>query len=130
MSRFVLAEDYLRAQAGRDLLRTEVETALAGRHALLLPTLPIVAPRLGEPVVSIAGATESVRNVTLRLTQLFDLTGHPAISVPCGRGEAGLPVGAQLVGHLRQTRELLRVAGVCERVWAPEGGPPAGGHER
>ena len=118
MSRFVLAEDYLRAQTGRDVLRAEVEGALAGRHALLLPTLPIVAPRLGEPLVRLGGTAESVRNVTLRLTQLFDLTGHPAITLPCGRGDAGLPVGAQLVGHLRQTRDLLRVAGACERVWA------------
>jgi aspartyl-tRNA(Asn)/glutamyl-tRNA(Gln) amidotransferase subunit A len=122
MSRFILAEDYLRAQRGRDVLRAEVESALLGRHALLLPTLPIVAPRLGEPLVRIAGVAESVRNVTLRLTQLFDLTGHPAVSLPCGRGEGGLPVGAQLVGHLRQTRELLRVAGACERVWAWGGG--------
>jgi aspartyl-tRNA(Asn)/glutamyl-tRNA(Gln) amidotransferase subunit A len=117
MSRYLLAEDYLRAQTGRDVLRAEVDAALAGRHALLLPTLPIVAPRIGDPVVRLGGATESVRNVTLRLTQLFDLTGHPAVSLPCGRGDAGLPVGAQLVGHLRQTRELLRVAGCCERIW-------------
>jgi aspartyl-tRNA(Asn)/glutamyl-tRNA(Gln) amidotransferase subunit A len=117
MSRYVLAEDYLRAQAGRDVLRAEVDAALAGRHALLLPTLPIVAPRLGQSTVRLGAATESVRNVTLRLTQLFDVTGHPAISLPCGHGDAGLPVGAQLVGHHRQTRELLRAAGVCERIW-------------
>ena len=117
MSRYVPAEDYLRAQKGRSVLRAEVDAALSGRQALLLPTLPIVAPRLGVPTVNLGGSTESVRNVTLRLTQLFDLTGHPAISLPCGRGDAGLPVGAQLVGHLRQTRELLRVAGACERLW-------------
>ena len=100
------------------MLRAEVDAALAGRHALLLPTLPIVAPRLGEPMVSIGDKPESVRNLTLRLTQLFNLTGHPAMSLPCGPADGGLPVGAQLVGRLRQTRDLLRVAAVCERAWA------------
>ena len=118
MSRYVPAEDYLRAQAGRAVLRAEVDAALAGRHALLLPTLPIVAPVIGEPTVRVGATTESVRNITLRLTQTFNLTGHPAISVPCGASAAGLPVGAQLVGRCRQTRDLLRVAGACERVLA------------
>ena len=116
MSRYVLAEDYLRAQRGRDVLRHEVDVALAGRHALLLPTLPVVAPEIGEPMVRLGAVVDSVRNATLRLTQLFDLTGHPAISLPCGTSD-GLPVGAQLVGRLRQTRDLLKVAAGCERVW-------------
>jgi aspartyl-tRNA(Asn)/glutamyl-tRNA(Gln) amidotransferase subunit A len=117
MSRYVLGEDYLRAQHGRDVLRREVDAALSGRHALLLPTLPVVATKLGEPTVRMGVVTDSVRNATLRLTQLFDLTGHPAISVPCGRSPEGLPVGAQLVGRLRQTRDLLRVAAACEGVF-------------
>jgi aspartyl-tRNA(Asn)/glutamyl-tRNA(Gln) amidotransferase subunit A len=118
MSRFVLAEDYLRAQVGRDVLRAEVDEVLRGRQALLLPTLPIVAPRIGEATVPIRGKPETVRNLTLRLTQLFNLTGHPAVSLPCGPPDGGLPVGAQLVGRLRHTRDLLRVAAVCERTWA------------
>lgn len=117
MCRYLPAEDYLRAQAGRRVLRAEVEAALRGRHALLLPTVPILAPPLGQSMVRVGTSDESVRNVTLRLTQLFNLTGHPAVSVPCGTNPAGLPVGAQLVGRLRQTRDLLRVAGCCERVW-------------
>jgi aspartyl-tRNA(Asn)/glutamyl-tRNA(Gln) amidotransferase subunit A len=117
MCRYVTGEDYLRAQAGRRVLRAEVEAALRGRHALLLPTLPIVAPPLGQATVRVGSADESVRTVTLRLTQLFNLTGHPAISVPCGTGATGLPVGAQFVGRLRQTRDLLRVAACCENVW-------------
>lgn len=116
MARYVPAEDYVRAQQGRVVLRAEVDAALAGRHALLLPTLPIVAPRVGQTSVRIGTSTESVRNLMLRLTQAFNLTGHPAVSVPCGRSPAGLPIGAQLVGRCLQTRELLRTAGSCERV--------------
>ena len=39
-----------------------------------------------------------MRNITLRLTQPFNISGHPAITLPCGRTRDGLPVGAQLVG--------------------------------
>src|SRR6185503_4437809 len=93
--RYVLAEDYLRALRCRDVLRTEVSKALEGRDALLLPTLAVPATPLGAATVRAGGADEPIRNVMLRLTQLFNLTGHPAISVPCGVTRAGLPIGAQ-----------------------------------
>lgn len=121
MCRYLPAEDYLRAQAGRRALRAEVDAALDGRHALLLPALAITAPPLGAPVVRVGTIDAPVRNITLRLTQLFNLTGHPAVSLPCGVSAAGLPVGAQLVGRLHQARDLLRVAGCCERVWLGSG---------
>ena len=84
MGRYVLAEDYVRALAGRDVLRREVDAALAGHDALVLPTLPIPAPPIGADTVQVGATTEPVRNIMLRLTQLFNLTGHPAISLPCG----------------------------------------------
>ena len=113
MGRYVLAEDYQRAQAGCLHLRASVDQALEGRSALVLPTLPIPAPPLGVADMTVNGRTESVRNLTLRLTQLFNLTGHPAISLPTGRAGA-LPCGLQLVGHRGATRDLLRTARACE----------------
>jgi Asp-tRNA(Asn)/Glu-tRNA(Gln) amidotransferase A subunit family amidase len=50
----------------------------------------------------------------LRLTQLFNVTGHPAISLPSGRTAAGLPCSIQLVGRRMQTDALLQVALACE----------------
>jgi len=52
----------------------------------------------------------------LRLTQLFNLTGHPAISMPIGDTAAGLPCGLQLVGRLHDTEGLLATAAACEPV--------------
>ena len=52
----------------------------------------------------------------LRLTQLFNATGHPAVSIPCGTTPDGLPVGLQLVGRRHQTDQLLAVAEACEAV--------------
>jgi len=116
MARYVLAEDYTRALEGREVLRREVDAALSGYDALLLPTVPIPAPPLGAGTVDIGGTKEPVRNATLRLTQLFNLTGHPAISLPCGKTSAGLPCGLQLVGTRGQTDQLLHVAAGVERT--------------
>src|SRR5262249_23707101 len=48
MGRYILAEDYVRALAGRDLLRREVDAALAQHDALILPTLAILPPLIGQ----------------------------------------------------------------------------------
>jgi aspartyl-tRNA(Asn)/glutamyl-tRNA(Gln) amidotransferase subunit A len=115
LGRYVLAEDYVRALAGRDALRREVDAALSGHEALALPSLAIPAPSLGLTSIRIGSVDAPIRNVMLRLTQLFNLTGHPAVSIPCGRTSAGLPVGLQLVGRRGETETLLRVALGCER---------------
>jgi aspartyl-tRNA(Asn)/glutamyl-tRNA(Gln) amidotransferase subunit A len=116
MGRYVLGEDYARASLGREVLTREVETLLRGADALVLPTLPVTMPGLGESRVTVAGRTEGVRNITLRLTQLFDVTGHPAISLPIGDAAPGLPAGLQLVGRRDETAGLLAVARACETV--------------
>jgi aspartyl-tRNA(Asn)/glutamyl-tRNA(Gln) amidotransferase subunit A len=116
MGRYVLAEDYVRAQLGREVLRREVDAALGAYDALLLPSLPIPAPLFGVESIRIGQRDEPVRNLMLRLTQLFNLTGHPAISVPCGRTSGGLPCGLQLVGARGQTDGLLGVALACEPI--------------
>ena len=52
----------------------------------------------------------------LRLTQPFNLTGHPALVLPCGIGEGDLPVSLQLVGHHAGTTALLDVAAGVEHA--------------
>jgi aspartyl-tRNA(Asn)/glutamyl-tRNA(Gln) amidotransferase subunit A len=114
MGRYVLAEDYVRARTARGVLRGEVDAALAGCDALALPTLPIPAPPVGAAAVDVAGTPQGVRQMMLRLTQLFNLTGHPAISLPAGHTAGGLPCGLQLVGRLGDTEGLLEAASACE----------------
>ena len=119
MGRYILAEDYVRALRGRQVLIDEVDAALAGRDALLLPSLAVPATRLGAASVKVSGGEEPVRNITLRLTQLFNITGHPAISIPCGMTAEGLPIGAQLAGARHDTHALLQVAACAERYFGP-----------
>jgi aspartyl-tRNA(Asn)/glutamyl-tRNA(Gln) amidotransferase subunit A len=98
----------------RGTLRADVDAALLNCDALILPTLPIPAPRIGVSTVEVDGGEQMVRPMMLRLTQLFNLTGHPAISLPCGNTDDGLPCGIQLVGRRHGTVELLRTALTCE----------------
>ena len=116
MGRHVLAEDYVRALRGREVIRREVDRALGDVDALLLPALAIEAPPLGAATVPVTGGEEPVRTAMLRCTQPFNLSGHPAISLPCGTTPAGLPVGLQIVGHHGRTPDLLRIARVVERA--------------
>ncbi len=115
MGRNILAEDYVRALRGRSVLRHEVDRALEEVDGLILPSLSIEAPPLGAGTVPVRGGQEPVRAAMLRCTQLFNLTGHPAISVPCGASRAGLPIGLQIVGHHNRTADLLRVARTIEQ---------------
>jgi len=112
--RYLLAEDYVRARQGCAALRQAVDAALTGCDALMLPALAIPAPQLGATTVRIGGRDEPVRNMMLRLTQAFNISGHPAMTIPCGTTRAGFPIGVQLVGHLHHTQALLRVAAALE----------------
>lgn len=121
MGRYVLAEDYSRAQVGAEVLRREVDAALDGLDGLVLPTVPITAQPIGSTGLTIGDRSYPVRALMLRLTQLFDITGHPAISVPCGRSRDNLPVGLQLVGRHGRTEDLLTLAATCEDVIGQRG---------
>ena len=109
----VSAVDYIGAFEARERLIRAVDAALDGCDALVLPTVAIVAPQLGLQDVTMSGGQQiPVRSAMLRLTQLFNVTGHPAISLPIPTN--GLPVGLQLVGRRYRTVDLLTVARTCE----------------
>ena len=121
-ARYVLAEDHVRALRGRDCLTADVDQALDHRDVLMLPTLAIPAPPLGAASVQVGDQRESVRNIMLRLTQLFNLTGHPALTLPIEPTPAGLPVGLQIVGRRGESRALIQVAASVEALLAARRG--------
>ena len=114
MGRGISQEDYMLALGARETLRNDVDAAFAECDALALPTLPIGAPKIGAEIVQVGPTEQPLRNVMLRLTQLFNITGHPAISIPCGVTRDGLPCGLQLVGPRGRTDQLVRTALACE----------------
>ena len=84
--------------------------------ALLVPTTPIVAPRLGEDSVAIKGRKHGTRALLLRLNRPANLAGVPAVSIPCGLTRGGLPVGIQFIGGLGEEHKLLGLASRFERA--------------
>jgi aspartyl-tRNA(Asn)/glutamyl-tRNA(Gln) amidotransferase subunit A len=139
IGRSALAGEYLTGLRYRGRFAAEVEALLAGRDALLLPTLPCVAPATGDRTVTIAGTEVGVQAALTRLPGPFNCSGSPVLSLPAGlarppgaplRGSpdpsGGLPVGVSLVGRIGGDRHLLRLAAWVETVAPPIGRPAIG----
>ncbi len=112
---------YLRAMRVRRRIRADLERALDGVDALVGPTSPEPAFRLGEKARDpLALYAVDVMTVAINLADL------PAVSLPCGFTGAGLPVGLQLVGARWSDPALLEVAAGFERALALPARRPAG----
>lgn len=102
---------YGRALKVRGKLSRELAAALGQVDAVLTPTAPGVAPQVGGTAADPVGAY--LADVA---TCLANLAGLPAITVPSGSGEEGLPLGAQLLGAAGADYRLLALAGSLERA--------------
>jgi aspartyl-tRNA(Asn)/glutamyl-tRNA(Gln) amidotransferase subunit A len=108
------ATAYLDALRVRRRLVREVDALLERVDVLALPTTPIVAPLIGRTFEPVVPGGPNPRALLTSLTSLFNATGLPAISVPCGVDGAGLPVGLQLVGRRWEDSVVLAVAAAFE----------------
>ncbi|MCJ7510706.1 MAG: aspartyl/glutamyl-tRNA amidotransferase subunit A [Dehalococcoidia bacterium] len=107
----IRAVDYLRGLEGLQQLRAEVAQQYAKIDVLVTPTTASTASRIEDELAA------SGREVHIhRLTCPFNLTGQPAISVPCGFDSQGLPVGLQIVGRAFDEETVLRVAHAYEQA--------------
>lgn len=102
--------EYALARRSGVEFRRQLEHLLANYDLLLIPATPIAAPPLEGP-----DAVEQARILT-RFTAPFNLSGLPAISIPCGFTESGLPIGLQLVARPWAEAMLLRAAEVYQAV--------------
>jgi aspartyl-tRNA(Asn)/glutamyl-tRNA(Gln) amidotransferase subunit A len=94
---------------------------------LLTPTVPVTAFKAGlDQPGTVAGKTTSYLSWT-PYTYVFNLTGQPAATVPCGFAADGLPVGLQIVGCWRDDATVLRAAAAFEsaRPWSDHRPPIA-----
>ena len=110
---------YVRAQKVRALLTQEFELAFKSFDVLIGPTMPVVPPKLGEKVTPLEDYLIDVNTVAA------NLTGLPAISVPCGF-VGGLPVGIQVIAPSFREDVLLQVARVMGKEHGVKLAPPAG----
>ncbi|NUL82530.1 MAG: Asp-tRNA(Asn)/Glu-tRNA(Gln) amidotransferase subunit GatA [Armatimonadetes bacterium] len=100
---------YLKAQQCRTLIRQDFDRAFEKYDALICPTSPTTAFKLGE---------FSDDPLALKLADVLtipvNLAGLPGISVPCGLDEAGLPIGLQIIGKAFDEATMFRIAASYE----------------
>ena len=105
---------YAKAQNLARVLRAAYDDALGNVDLLLMPTLPLKATLLPAPNASreeyVGRALEMIAN-----TGPFDVTGHPAITVPAGMS-GGLPVGMMLIGRHWEDATVLRAADAFQKL--------------
>ena len=113
-----------RALLARTQLFRKVQGWFDGFDVIVTPTLTRTAipieERLFEPIEIEGRKTDTVRKAWYPYTHPFNLTGHPAITLPCGFHSDGLPMAIQLVGRRGEDARLLRIAALFEqaRPWA------------
>jgi aspartyl-tRNA(Asn)/glutamyl-tRNA(Gln) amidotransferase subunit A len=111
----ITAADYINVMRARAALIRAMDASLADVDALVLPTTPIVAPRVdevGTPKEFMARNAMALRNTTI--ANFFDLT---AVSLPLPR-DGGLPTGLMLFARNGHDRRLLRIAAAVEKVFS------------
>jgi aspartyl-tRNA(Asn)/glutamyl-tRNA(Gln) amidotransferase subunit A len=102
---------YLKAQKVRTLLARDFEEAFKKVDAIVTPTSPTAAFKLGEKVDDpLAMYLADIYTVTA------DLAGIPGISVPCGETREKLPIGLQILGRHFDEATVLRVAHAFEQA--------------
>jgi aspartyl-tRNA(Asn)/glutamyl-tRNA(Gln) amidotransferase subunit A len=110
MGRLVPATSMVAAQRLRARLAVECAAALARVDALIVPSLATAAPRIGQRQVLVGEASIDIGIALSRNMMPFNLTGLPAIAVPCGRSRGGLPIGLQVAGPPFGESTVLRIA--------------------
>ena len=115
IGRFVSATDYVKAKQIRRILMTDVARAFETVDVILGPTLPLTAWSPDLENVEIAGVAESPLAASWRLSYLYNLTGLPALSLPCGFDADGMPIGLQIAAKPFDEMTVLRVAHAYER---------------
>lgn len=111
---FFSAPQYLAAQQARRKLIADYRRLWKAFDVLITPTSPVAAPPIGASSVSLGGQDRPLVRVFLDHTLPFNLTGQPALAIPCGFTSKTLPVGLQLVGRPFEEGTLLRLGAAFE----------------
>jgi len=116
-SHSITALDYLRALNRKNELFTDFEKVFESVDLIATPTTPDATKKIGEEEITIDGITDSTFNTMIRLPAVFNLTGQPALSIPCGINSNGLPIGLQLAGPAFGERKLIKAGFAYEQAY-------------
>ena len=112
--KMISAHEYVNAQRVRTLFRQAFDALWEEIDILATPTTPTAAPRLDDKNVRIGAGEEDTRMASTRLVRAINFLGEPALSMPCGKTAAGLPIGLQLISRPFTEPQLLRIARTIE----------------
>jgi len=107
--RMIMGHEYVNAQRLRTLFRREFDKLWKTVDVLVGPTTPMTAPLLDQTSVTIEGQEENVRMAATRTVRSINLLGEPALSIPCGMGSEGMPIGLQLIAAPFAEKMLIKV---------------------
>jgi len=125
------ATEYLHSQQLRALIQEDFRAAFERVQVVLSPTVPLVAPPIGHTLEPGGPLNVAPRSIANRTTVPCNLTGMPAISVPCGLSQPErLPVGLQIMGSAFAESIVLRVAAAYEAATEWHGQRPEIGSQR
>ena len=113
---FISAADYLLAQRARTAFTRQCRDLLRNVDLLAGPMEPVTAHRIGETEVRVGDTVLGSSPALTQYTRPFNLTGFPAITVPCGFGDGGMPIGLQLAGRPFDEETVLRAAHAYEQA--------------
>ncbi|MGH7389356.1 MAG: amidase [Candidatus Rokuibacteriota bacterium] len=108
--------DLVRAQRIRALLQREFREVMSRVDVVVSPNNPVPPPRIDQPMVAVRGQEIWVMALMPSLTIPHNLTGYPALTVPCGFASSGVPVGLQIVGRPFEEVTALRAAHEYEQA--------------
>jgi aspartyl-tRNA(Asn)/glutamyl-tRNA(Gln) amidotransferase subunit A len=111
----MVAAHYIKAQRIRRLVCRDFDVALKKVDALITPTLPITAPKVGENEVTVGTTKAALNDVCGRNMYPLTMSGLPAISLPCGFSQGGLPIGLQIIGRPFDESGIIRIANNYEK---------------
>ncbi|SDI57827.1 aspartyl-tRNA(Asn)/glutamyl-tRNA(Gln) amidotransferase subunit A [Aneurinibacillus migulanus] len=117
------AVDYLQSQQIRRQLKQDFQKAFEKVNVLITPTLPILPPKIGEEYADLNGEKVDLIDHIIRFTGPGNLTGLPALTVPCGFKE-GMPVGLQIIGPAFKEGTILNVGYAVEKTNPLKGKKP------
>ncbi len=112
--RTIAAHEYVNAQRLRTLYRQAFDSLWKQVDFLLTPTTPVTAPLLSEEQVQVGSYRMDVRLASTSLVRSLNLTGEPALSMPCGKDRSGLPVGLQVIAKPFAEARLLQFGRALE----------------
>ena len=121
----VTGADYARALRYLEQLRRQMAVVMESYDLILTPTMTVPAFPVGERPSTIGGREVDSDWAFNPFNFVFNMTGQPAATVPCGFSSDGLPIGLHLVGRLGDEATVLRASAAFEqaRPWADKRPP-------